>query len=187
MPIEKERKFVIRVDSEEEISKLARCKKLIKQGYLCSANGTTVRIRSEDAKNFILTVKSKVHGYCIEMETGIAWKDFNLLWFGPTTNKLTKYRYVIPFVPDVAKDRGATTSTCKWEVDYFKDEENNNYIAVAEYEYSEFASFDFWMPKLPDWIERNLLYAVPEGDNKWSSKNLADKETALELLESINS
>lgn len=53
MPFEIERKFLVR---GEDFKQRARSASRISQGYICSANGRTVRIRIRDEKGF-LTIK----------------------------------------------------------------------------------------------------------------------------------
>ena len=53
MPFEIERKFLV---LGEDFKKQARSSSRISQGYICSGNGRTVRVRIRDEKGF-LTIK----------------------------------------------------------------------------------------------------------------------------------
>lgn len=117
MSIEIERKFLLLNDNwRGQVQGEKFC-----QGYLCSGEGRTVRIRTVADHGF-LTIKGATHGISrAEFEYEIPWKEANEmlenLCFKPL---ITKYRYRIPFAGFI------------WEVDEFLDE--NSGLIVAEIE-----------------------------------------------------
>ena len=169
MPTENELKFVLNRDTEEFFKTNALQKAVINQGYLLSSKGMSLRCRKTKNK-YYLTLKSSVNNRVVEIENQIEERDFNDLWT-QCMNKLEKIRYVL------TDNRSQT-----WEVDFFKDHNNNNYFCLAELEMPEFQL----APKhVPRYIKDNLLFEVPLTDCRFASKLLADVRYATELYGEI--
>jgi len=156
-------------DTEKKFQKLAENKVLILQGYLFSSKGTSLRLRKMKNKHY-LTLKSSVNGRVVEIENQIDERDFNDLWT-QCMNKLEKIRYIVP-------DKQGQI----WEIDFFKDHNEYNYFALAEFEMEE----GQLRPKnIPDFIKEDLLYEVELTDCRFSSKLLADIRYATKLYNDI--
>lgn len=176
MPTENERKYVLRPDTENYFSKLAEDKLHISQGYLIASRGVSLRFRksySNPAKkiNYCLTFKYNVAGgRVIEIEKKVEERDFNDLW-PQCLNKLHKIRYL---VRDMHKQL--------WEIDFFKDHNEQTYFAMAEFEMPEGKLKPDHIPKF---ITDNLVYEVALTDSRFASKLLGDVRYAVELLENL--
>ncbi len=169
MPTENEKKFVLRLDTEDYFRKNALREAMIQQGYLFSSKGTSLRCRKAKNKHY-LTLKSNVNGRVVEIENQIDERDFNDLWT-QCMNKLEKIRY---FLSDSSKD--------VWEVDFFKDHKGKNYFCLAEFEMPE---GQLAPDHLPKFIKDNLLFEVPLTDCRFASKLLADIRYATDLYKVI--
>lgn len=175
MPTENERKYLLEMDCEDEISDLAGQKYEISQGYLIATRGITVRVRKlapaygSRKDEYFFTLKVNAGGRVIEIENKIDKRDFDDLW-NIALNKLEKIRYVV-------KD-----GKVAWEVDFFKDYRGETYICVAEVELPE---GQLEPDNIPDYIERNILYRVSLTDGRFSNKLLGDARYAADLLNSI--
>ena len=155
MPTENERKWVLTIESERKIKRRPDCVIHIRQGYLILSKGMSLRVREEQQNGktrYKFCYKQKVNGRVIEIEKKIDKRDFDDLW-KIALNKLDKIRYVIG----------------EWEVDYFYDHDNI-YFAMAEIEMPEGETEP---KKIPKFINDNLLYAVPVGDDNYSSKRIS--------------
>jgi CYTH domain-containing protein len=112
-------------------------------------------------------VKQDVPGMIgqLEIETDIVKEDFDILW--KTAHKIvSKVRYVY---------RG-------WEVDFFKNDNGKNYIAVAEIELPPKIK---WPDVVPQIIKENIVYVVPIEDKRFSNKKIGNIKYATRLLENI--
>jgi CYTH domain-containing protein len=164
MPIENERKFVLRPpydgNIELEASELAKRFIIMEQAYLKTGKKTnSIRIRKNLELNkkpyFQMTVKQEVNGNCVEIETDIDEIDYNKLW-SVSVCKLKKYRYILEG---------------NWEIDFFKNNKNNNYFGQAEIELPE----EVLMPDLiHPYVSKYLLYKVEKTDNRFTSKKLSN-------------
>lgn len=163
MPIENERKFILRPpydgNIEFEASELATRFIIMEQGYLRTGKKTnSIRIRKskENEKSYFkMTVKQEVNGDCIEIETDIDEVDYNRLW-SVSVCKLKKHRYVLDG---------------NWEIDFFKNSKNNNYFGQAEIELPE----KVLMPdSIHPYVEKYLLHKVAASDNRFTSKKLSN-------------
>lgn len=163
---ENEFKFVIK-DCEEEIARMAEKKYLIEQGYLLVGRGISLRFRKSqnDSKNsYFMTFKCSAGGRVIEIEKKLDYRDFHDLW-PQCMNKLEKIRYVLD----------------GWDIDFFKDHNNETYFAMAELELPEGE-----VPGIiPDFIESNLLHKVELTDCRFSSKILGDVRYAKNLYSKL--
>ena len=164
--------------TEDKFKKIAHHKAIIHQGYLFASKGISLRCRKVESKktSFYLTLKSSVGGRCVEIENLIDERDFNDLW-SQCMNKLEKIRYFIYDKNNV------------WEVDFFKDHNQENYFCLAEFEIKEADAVLGAMPifhkNIPNFIKEDLLHEVELTDCKFSSKLLADIRYATKLYNDI--
>ena len=130
------------------------------QGYIPTANDTTVRVRTVGDRGY-LTIKSKVVGHTrAEYEYAIpvkdAWEMLDNLCMKPL---IEKFRYKIPV------DR------LTWEVDEFINENEGLIIAEVELERED------QQIELPDWIDKQVndkkyfnSYLVKHPYSQWQDK-----------------
>jgi len=119
MAIETERKFLVLSD---DYKKLATSHSRIKQGYICSERGRTVRIRMRDEK-FYLTIKGPSHNGGLsryEFEKEVSKDEGLSLFMICEPGIVDKTRWLVP--------SGAHT----FEVDEFHGE--NDGLVMAEVE-----------------------------------------------------
>ena len=69
-----------------------------------------------------------------------------------------------------------------WDVDFFKTDEGRTYFAQAEVEMPEQQRSP---PPLPECLAGHLLATAPAGDQRFTSKRLADQAHAGKLLADI--
>jgi len=171
MPTENELKYVIATDTEKQFAAVARPLH-IWQGYPTAVRGMTVRIRRVNDGNkdcYLFTYKNNVGSRVVEIETPIDLRDFNDLWNQCLVRmEKVRYKYGNPY-------KG-------WEVDFFKDHHNHTYFAMAECEMPEGQKQPNYIPTL---VQQHLIYAVPAGDERFSSKMIADPRYAKKLLEEV--
>lgn len=166
MPTENERKYVL-TDCEDAIAKICDEKIKIDQGYLPLIKGS-LRIRKSIGKkeNYNLTFKLNNEIRIIEVETKLDKRDFDDIWVY-CLNKLSKVRYKV-------KD---------WEIDFFKDHNNQTYFSMAEIEMEEGKKEPEF---LPSFIKKNLIHTVAEKDGRFSSKLLSEVRYAVDILNNLN-
>lgn len=180
MPTENERKYLLNLYSQQEFVKSANDSYLIKQGYLFSKKGCTLRLRElidlkdDKTKKRQLTYKQKVNGRIVEIEKKIDHRDFEDLW-QLANSKLEKIRYHFLFKKGKEK--------YLWEVDFFLDGDGYTYFALAEHEMPEGQLEPEFIPPI---ISKNLLYAVSNHDMRFSSKKLACITYAKNLYKSFS-
>lgn len=169
MPIENERKFVLASNSQLEF-RLAQApgvtRGLIVQAYL-ETPGVRLRVvELEGRRHHIFTFKRPVDGKVVEIETIITAEDFRLLW---TLRKetLQKVRYSWP------------DGRFGWDVDFFKSTDGSTYFAMAEVEMPD---GDVEPPPPPPGLAPYVLFAVANGDPRFSSKRLASRQHADALM-----
>ena len=172
MPIENERKFVLLDDGKLE-PQLAQTpgvtRSLLRQAYL---DVSGLRIRSIEAagrKRHVFTYKRPVDGQVVEIETDIGVADFERLW-SQRREMLQKARY------------SWGDGRFHWDVDFFKTDEGRTYFAQAEVEMPEEEKAP---PPLPPPLARHLLALAPAGDLRFTSKRLANRAHAENLLADI--
>ena len=174
MPIENERKFVLKDDAELEATlagKAGVTKSLLRQAYL-DVSGMRIRsVEQSGAMRHVFTYKRPVDGQVVEIETEISPVDFARLW-SQRGETLQKARYSWGDGP------------LHWDVDFFKTDDGRTYFAQAEVEMPEQRNEP---PPLPEDLADHLLAAVPAGDQRFSSKRLADQAHAEKLLADIKS
>lgn len=154
MPVEVERKFLVASDGWREGAKGCH----IRQGYLCTGEDATVRIRCAGEDAFI-TVKSKTEGM-----------------------SRAEFEYKIPFAdalamldlcarPIIQKTRYAVTHAGKlWTVDVFEAE--NTGLIVAEIELSDPDE----LVELPPWVGEEVTYDPRYRNSSLVSAPLGDPE-----------
>lgn len=173
MPIENERKFVLDEDGGLEAG-LAKtpgvARNFLRQAYLDSSG---VRIRSIEADgkiDHVFTYKRTIKGQVVEIETALSAIDFKRLWT-QRRETLQKVRY------------SWNEGHFHWDVDFFKRDDGSTYFAMAEVEMPE---EDTEPPPLPAHLSAHLLGVAPAGDQRFTSKRLADQVHATALLADIS-
>jgi CYTH domain-containing protein len=169
MPIENERKFVLRdADGALERALAAACPPwtqfAIRQAYL-DAPGLRIRrfTRGVDAKH-IFSYKRLIGSEMVEIETAMSAADFERLWT-LRREALEKVRFHL------------AADDCGWDVDFFKAE-GRTYFALAEVEMPEGRVVT---PPPPAIVEPHIHMLVPAGDERFASKKLADPAYATRL------
>lgn len=174
MPIENERKFVLKDDAELEAMlavKAGVTKSLLRQAYL-DVSGMRIRsVEEGGAVRHVFTYKRPVDGLVVEIETEISPIDFERLW-SQRRETLQKVRY------------SWTDGPFHWDVDFFKTDDNRTYFTQAEVEMPEDQTEP---PPLPTSLASHLLATAPAGDSRFASKRLADRTHAEKLLADIKS
>ncbi len=140
----------------------------------CHLDAPGLRIRSiegDGATRHVFTYKRLIDGQVVEIETAISAVDFERLW-SQRRETLQKARYSWPDGP------------FHWDVDFFKTAEGRTYFAQAEVEMPEEQAEP---PPLPQSLAGHLLATAPAGDQRFTSKRLADQAHAEKLLADIKS
>lgn len=172
MPIENERKFVLKDEAALE-ARLAGSngvtRSLLHQSYL-DVSGMRIRaIEAAGAVRHVFTYKRPVSGQVVEIETDISREDFERL-ASQCIETLRKVRYSWAEQP------------FHWDVDFFKTDDGRTYFAQAEVEMPE---DQVTPPPLPACLAPHLLAAVPAGDPRFASKRLSDRTHAEALRAAI--
>lgn len=132
MAEEIERKFLVRSDGWK---RAATGSKALRQGYLSSNAKATVRVRTSDDTQAVVTIKGAVRGLSrAEFEYEVPIADAREMLAMAEPHVVTKRRHIVPF--------GGLT----WEVDVFEGRHAGLVIAEVELE-SEDQSVE-----LPDWV-----------------------------------
>ena len=172
MPIENERKFVLNDDGrlESALARLANVKRSLLRQASLDVSGLRIRaIEGAGPRRHVFTYKRAVNGQLVEIETEISAADFERLW-SERRETLQKTRY--------SWDDGAF----HWDVDFFKTDDGKTYFAQAEVEMPEDHETP---PPLPECLASHLLAVAPVGDQRFTSKRLADRDHAERLLAEI--
>lgn len=172
MPIENERKFVLKDDGELE-ARMAKTagvtNSFLRQAYL-DVSGMRIRsVESNGTTRHVFTYKRPIDGQVVEIETEISSVDFDRLW-SQRREMLQKARY------------SWTDGPFHWDVDFFKTDDGRTYFAQAEVEMPEEQKDP---PPLPPSLAGNLLATAPAGDQRFTSKRLANRAHAEKLLAEI--
>lgn len=183
MSVEHELKFVLRLDDNllEEANKLAdSCE--IKQGYLAKENGFSIRLRKKttnDKTDYYFQCKHKVPKtkQVIEISTEILKSDFTSLW-SSTKNRLRKTRFYLG-----GEYNHQYQLLEELVLDFFKDRNGKIYFIMAEIEFPFEAEAP--LTSMPDFIVSNLVFKVPLGDSRFSSRKLGNIKFATELYQSL--
>ena len=196
MPTENELKFVIRLDDkiEHKAKELGKCFRM-DQGYLQSKSRLTVRIRRQlesetNITTHLLQTKFKVkrsvdtgNPRIIEISSEIGHRDFEDFW-KKSKGKLVKNRYKIltGVSNQYHQDDGSDWQEI-WEIDFFKNKNNENYFIMAEVEIPEGMKQPLF--RMPDIIQENLLYRVPLGDSRFSNSRLGNEINVNSLYKTL--
>lgn len=182
MPIEKEYKYVLRIDfTDIFLNALKHFHDILnveylEQGYMgdsrirsvkyIMSNGVHVLNHNDD--EYIFTFKRKIKNYDFpwEINTNINKDDFDALW-PECDNKLSKTRI---YWND--NDIG------EWAIDLFQNGKDV-YFVMVEYEVKVDTGQE--RPKLPECLEPFLIYEVDVGDRRFTSKSLADIDHAEKI------
>lgn len=159
MPIENERKYLLNINSIDEISNISGEILNIKQGYL--SKKTRIRQVKSNCNAITLhyfTYKQLINNNLIEIETKISTEDFSTLWESISKkHKIEKIRYKID----------------GWEIDYFYNDKKP-YFALAEIELPE----DQNEPEtIPDFIKKHVIHNVAKHDIRFCNANLTLKKS----------
>jgi CYTH domain-containing protein len=171
MPIENERKFVLRDDGLEAAlaARPGVSKSFLRQAYL-DVSGMRIRsIETAGRTAHVFTYKRAVDGQVVEIETEISAIDFQRLW-SQRRETLQKARY------------SWTDGPYHWDVDFFKTAGGRTYFAQAEVEMPEDQREP---PPLPGDLAEHLLATAPAGDLRFTSKRLSNQSHAEKLLADI--
>ena len=173
MPTENERKYVL-INAPfvlDEIAKQAKKILTIEQSYVQSGKGWNFRVRKTFGIHYAdpiyhATYKHRIKGRVIEIQTKLDERDYYDLSNQTISEIVYKTRYVIP------------VGSLKWEIDFFYEmKKTEPYFVLAEIELPENVSRP---PSIPTFISDYLILAVPEDDNRFSSKKLANITYAVE-------
>ena len=138
MAQEIERKFLVRSDAWRALADQGR---LIRQGYLSSNAKATVRVRSFDDQQAVITLKGKLRGIVRpEYEYSIPIEDARELLVMAQPEVLEKRRFHVPH-------DGLT-----WEVDVFGGRHQG--LVIAEIELNS----DQQALNLPEWIGKEVSH-----------------------------
>lgn len=190
MPVENERKFVLKLDPERILNEIFWSEEnerlpdvfIFDQFYLDSCcrirrseNLIGINILSE-----AFTYKKEVDGQIIEVETSISSEDFNKLR-SIAEKGLSKIRLV------------SDTSDHTWEIDFFVPTDTEGiplkeriiyaYLIMAEVELAETETEP---TNLPTYIADNLMYRVTEEDNRFASWGLTDPIATRKLYDDLS-
>lgn len=174
MPVENERKLVLRDPGGALERRLdAACPPwrcfFIRQAYL-DAPGLRIRRfdSGEKGVRHIFSFKRPIAGEMVEIETEISAVDFERLW-SLRREALEKARFHL--------DDG----DCGWDVDFFK-RDGATYFALAEVEMPEGRRDP---PPPPAILAPHVVLLVPDGDDRFASKKLADPAYAAHLAKAL--
>ena len=169
MPVENERKFVLH-DPHGALERAlgdvrpAIPRKAIRQGYLDTVGLRIRRFDQDGHVSHIFSYKRPVDGVMVEIEREIDTLDFERLW-KLRRESLEKVRFSIP------------AGDCQWDIDFFKDA-GRTYFALAEVEMPEGREEP---PAPPAILAPHIEFLVERGDERFSSKKLADPAYARQL------
>ncbi len=168
--IENELKYVLDLEGIDKVLTHAEKTIEIKQGYLLQSPGKSARIRESISTtiSYEFTFKQKISpGVCVELDNSLT-KEMFLKLSGFANCWVNKTRVNIQ----------------GWDIDIFRDQYRTPYFLMAEYEMPE-------KQKLPEQVlplvREFLIYPVPRGDCRFSSKKLSDKKYSKKLLKKIYS
>lgn len=148
MAEEIERKFLVNSDSWKQA---ATGSKLLRQGYLSSNAKATVRVRTRDDAEAVVTIKGATRGLSrAEYEYVVPIVDAREMLAMAEPHVLMKRRYIVPFA-------GLT-----WEVDVFEGRHTGLVIAEVELEH------EAQQVELPDWVGREVT-----DDDRYNNASLS--------------
>lgn len=179
MPIEREFKYVLdhRNDLEQQLKVMGVLGVTMKQGYL--SKGGRIRSKSypeghgfHGMNHFVFTYKHKLKNQpgCLEIENPISESDFKLGW-ADADHIIDKTRYVVQ-----------CTNAFIWEIDIFRDANGDVFFAMAECEVHEGQERP---AEMHEFVKDNLVFAVPEEDNRFQNRKLSDVKKTSKLFKEV--
>ncbi|MGV8832949.1 MAG: CYTH domain-containing protein [Devosia sp.] len=148
MGIEIERKFLVR---SEAWRALATQSSTLRQGYLSSNDKATVRVRTRNDVDAMLTLKGAVQGLVrAEYEYPIPIADARELLILAAPNHIEKVRHIVPFGGLI------------WEIDVFSGKHAGLVIAEVELQDAHQAV------SLPDWVGAEVSH-----DDRYANASLS--------------
>lgn len=156
MPIEFERKFLLRPDRVADVLARATSSEEIQQGYFMEDGERCVRIRQRRS-GWVLTFKSSTNavGKVVEIETPLPEAEAVAL-LALCRTRVHKRRHILQV--------GEFT----WEIDQFLD--HNAGLVLAEVELADDAQSGRLTERLPAWVDREVT-GQPEYFNTWLAAN----------------
>ena len=152
MAEEIERKFLVVSD---EWKQAATGSKLLRQGYLSSNAKATVRVRTQDDSEAVVTIKGATRGISrAEYEYGIPVADAREMLVMAEPHVVAKRRYVVPFAGLI------------WEVDVFEGRHAGLVMAEVELEH------EAQDVHLPGWVGTEVT-----DDDRYYNASLSRSET----------
>jgi CYTH domain-containing protein len=173
MPIENERKFVLR-DPEGVLERAlaSACppwrRYCIRQAYLDAPGLRIRRFEDPDGIQHIFSFKRPVGAEMVEIETEMSAVDFQRLWT-LRRESLEKERYHL------------ADGRCGWDVDFFKHD-GRTYFALAEVEMPEGR---IEPPPPPAILSPYIAMLVERSDERFASKKLADPAHAARVAQEV--
>jgi adenylate cyclase len=138
MAQEIERKFLVASDSWKQG---ITSSKLLRQGYLSSNAKATVRVRTRDDSEAVVTIKGAARGISrAEYEYAVPIEDAREMLAMAEPHVLQKRRHIVPFA-------GLT-----WEIDVFDGRHAGLVIAEVELDY------EGQHVELPDWLGAEVTH-----------------------------
>jgi adenylate cyclase len=138
MPQEIERKFLVASDSWKQG---ITSSKLLRQGYLSSNAKATVRVRTRDDSEAVVTIKGAARGISrAEYEYAVPIEDAREMLAMAEPHVLQKRRHIVPFA-------GLT-----WEIDVFDGRHAGLVIAEVELDH------EGQHVELPDWLGAEVTH-----------------------------
>lgn len=173
MPTENEVKFVLTCELNVIETLVHKCDdvKHITQTYIHCGSSWNARVRhivSDDKEIFVYTYKNKKHDRVLEIETEIDAEDYYDLIKYPKAD-LTKTRLIF------------NTDDHIWEVDLFKDDDENIYFIMAEVEMPVGMTYPKSIPKI---IKQFIIHDAGYS-RKFSSKKLSSRLYAKTVYNDI--
>jgi CYTH domain-containing protein len=176
VPVEHERKMLLRPESPQELLRHLKRQPLVQtfeitQGYINkSARIRHVVPHNGDAETHWFTFKTKVTGNTVEIETEISIHDYHKLFL------IAK--------PVIHKTR------CKfqeglncWDVDFFKNPKSGDiYLSMAEVEMPE---FELDLPEVHPLLQENFWRWIDANDKRFQNKNLSNYKKVLMNLKGL--
>lgn len=198
MPIERELKFVLRYsqDLAADLREAATAEKAPISGMVCAIGidqgylqkGSRVRKLSpvfltgvpsavaEHRHRFTYKQKLPTQPGDLEIECDIAEQDFDLAW-SMAERKLYKVRVELPM------------GNFKFEIDHFFESSQHfldgkpPYLVLCECEIPYAGTeFEFKHMALHPIVEKHLVLAIAEGDNRFSNRKLGDRDYVARVL-----
>lgn len=156
MPIEFERKFLLKPEAVADLRRTAFRAEEIRQGYFMEDDERCVRIRSRGPA-WVLTFKSRTNavGKVVEIETPLPEAEALALMTLCRT-RVHKRRHLVQ------------VGEFLWEIDEFLD--HNAGLVLAEVELADDAQSQRLDATLPEWVEREVT-GQPEYFNTWLAAN----------------